>query len=374
MKYKISSTSRKPAYMQLYLELREDIVKGVYKAGDKLPSKRLMATDTGTSVITVEHAYNLLDDEGYIEPRERSGYFVIYNEKESFSVPPVSTAERPPEKSWDAPADFPFAKYASTMRRVLSQYGPGILVRSPNTGVEKLKEAIQSYLVRVRGIETTTEQIIIGAGSEYMYSQVVQMMGRDLRYALEDPSYEKIRQVYESNGASCELLKMGETGILSSELERTHASILHVTPFHSYPSGITASASKRSEYIRWVKRRNGFIVEDDFDSEFSLSTKPEDTLYSLDPDGHVIYLNTFTRTISPSLRISYMIIPKPLMHAYEKHVGFYSCAVPVYEQLVLAEFLDSGDFERRINRVRRNMRKAKREGYGETGLYGTGRP
>lgn len=374
MKYKIQTDLHQPAYMQLYVQIRNDIIKGAWRLGDKLPSKRQMAVDTGTSVITVEHAYNLLDDEGYIEPRERSGYYVIYNEKDTFPVatqrvrPPVSPTE------WDVPKDFPFAKYAGTMRRVLSQYGPSILTRSPNRGVRVFQEAIASYLMRSRGIEAEPDQILIGAGAEYMYSLIVQMLGRDLRYALEKPSYEKIRQVYESNGASCDFLTMGDTGILSSELERTHASILHVTPFHSYPSGITATASKRGEYIRWAIQRNGMIIEDDFDSEFTLSTKAEDTLYSLDPNGHVIYINSFARTISPSIRVAYMIIPKPLKKAYEERISFYSCAVPVYEQLVLAEFMNNGDFERRINKVRRSLRKAKKEGRYETSLYGTGRP
>ena len=153
------------------------------------------------------------------------------------------------------------------------------------------------------------------------------------------------------------MLRLGSDGIRTSELARTDASVLHVTPFHSFPSGITASAGKRSEYIRWAHSRGGYIVEDDFDSEFTLSSKAEDTLFSLEPKRSVLYLNTFSKTIAPSMRLGYMVLPESLTDAFEQSVGFYSCTVPVFEQYVLAELLSNGDFERHINRVRRRRRK-----------------
>lgn len=206
-------------------------------------------------------------------------------------------------------------------------------------------------------MDVSPEQILIGSGAEYIYGLNVQVLGRDRLYALENPSYDKIRKVYEANGARTDLLTMGEDGIESGELFRTKASVLHVTPFNSFPSGITASASKRAEYIRWAKARGGYIIEDDFDSEFTLLSKPEDTLFSLAPDGLVIYMNTFSKTIAPSIRAGYLVLPRSCMALYEKKAGFYSCTVPVYDQLVLAEFIDNGDFERHINRVRRRRRK-----------------
>lgn len=206
-------------------------------------------------------------------------------------------------------------------------------------------------------MDVSPEQILIGSGAEYIYGLNVQVLGRDRLYALENPSYDKIRKVYEANGARTDLLTMGEDGIESGELSRTKASVLHVTPFNSFPSGITASASKRAKYIRWAKARGGYIIEDDFDSEFTLLSKPEDTLFSLAPDGLVIYMNTFSKTIAPSIRAGYLVLPRSCMALYEKKVGFYSCTVPVYDQLVLAEFIDNGDFERHINRVRRRRRK-----------------
>ena len=153
------------------------------------------------------------------------------------------------------------------------------------------------------------------------------------------------------------MLGMDKDGIKTSELQRTEAQVLHVTPFHSYPSGITAGASKRAEYLHWARQRRGYIIEDNFDSELTVSRKNEDTVFSLDDSGSVIYLNTFSRTIAPSIRVGYMLLPQRLLDDFDRQLGFYSCTVPVFEQYVLAELLNSGDFERSINRTRRARRR-----------------
>ena len=356
MKYRIEKDSPQSAYLQLYHQLRGDIVSGVYPNGKKLPSKRLLAEQTGVSVITVEHAYAILCDEGYLEPRERSGYIVSYSAADCFPVAEPDSVRQLPSAR-DLADDFPFSVLAKTMRRVLSEYGESILVKSPNNGCTELRKAIAAYLARCRGINVAPSQIVIGSGAEYLYGLIVQLLGRERVFALENPSYEKIRRVYLANGVTCDMLRLGGDGIRTSELARTDASVLHVTPFHSFPSGITASAGKRSEYIRWAHSRGGYIVEDDFDSEFTLSSKAEDTLFSLEPKRSVLYLNTFSKTIAPSMRLGYMVLPESLTDAFEQSVGFYSCTVPVFEQYVLAELLSNGDFERHINRVRRRRRK-----------------
>jgi len=153
------------------------------------------------------------------------------------------------------------------------------------------------------------------------------------------------------------MLRLGSDGIRSDELTRASATVLHVTPFHSFPSLVTASAGKRLEYLRWAKERGGYIVEDDFDSEFSVSSKSEDTLFALESERSVIYMNTFSKTIAPSMRVGYMVLPPALSEQFRREVGFYSCTVPVFEQYVLAELIGSGDFERHINRIRRRRRK-----------------
>lgn len=401
--------TKRPAYLKIYEALRDNITSGAYALGERVPSKRTMAEQTDTSVITVEHAYNLLIDEGYIEARERSGYFVCYRSEDAFPVGDASDdadgrhADGTPSGSFvatgdgqpaenitfrasaetagrtmisalaqaegvpatdqyeAAAAELSFAGFARTMRRVLSEYAEECMQRSPNEGTLYFRESIARYLQRSRGIHVDVSQIIVGAGSEYLYSLIVQMLGRERVYALEDPSYEKIRRVYEANGAHCELLKLGHHGIHSSELRRSNAGVLHVTPFDSYPSGVTATAGKRQEYISWAKQRQAMIIEDDYASEFSPSTKSEDTLFSLAPEETVIYMNTFTKTISPAIRTGYMLLPKKWAAELKAKISFYSCTVPTYDQYVLAEYLNSGAFERYINRVRRKRRQDRKK-------------
>ena len=358
MKYHVDLKKNDPAYLQLYIALREDIVGGVYTFGARLPSKRLLSEETGVSVITVEHAYSILCDEGYAESRERSGYYVIYREKDFISVGEAPAARKIPEKAVDHSASsFPFSVLSKTMRRVLSEYGERILIKSPSRGCDELIEAIRAYLARSTGISVRSEQIIIGAGAEYLYGLIVQLIGQDRVFAIEDPSYEKIENVYRAYGVRYDKLALAQDGIKTSELERSEATVLHITPFNSFPSNVTADASKRNEYIRFAKERNGYIVEDNFDSELTVSTKTEDTVFSLDPDGSVIYINTFSHTIAPSFRVGYMLLPSALLEIFDKNLGFYSCTVPVFEQYTIAELINSGDFERHINRVRRTRRK-----------------
>ena len=359
MKYRIDASSHLPAYMQLYYQLRRDIVEGAYPFGTKLPSKRLLAEETGTSVITVEHTYSILLDEGYAKSKTRSGYFVIYKESDFLTSPPENDKQKPRPSSYTAEGGFPFSVLSKTMRRVLTEYGENILIKSPNQGCPELREAIRSYLARANGITVSTDQIIIGAGAEYLYSLIVQLIGKRGAYAIEDPSYEKIRQVYEANGAVCLPLPLAENGINSEALKNTEARLLHITPFNSYPSGITADVSKRIEYLAWAEKNEAYIVEDNFDSELTVSKKNEDTVFSLDKGGKVIYVNTFSKTVAPSVRMGYMVLPEKLLLEYKSKLGFYSCTVPVFEQYVLAQLINSGDFERHINKLRRIGRKAK---------------
>ena len=406
--YAMNQRDEKSKYYYLYSAIKDDILSGTLKRNEKLPSKRSLAEHLGVSLITVETAYQMLKDEGYIESRERSGYYVtelkLLGKKVSFERE-LDLLERGEKKQLhllknaenyikgqdgvevegdysDALGDinverkgkslFPVSVYFKTVRSVLADYGNELLEKSPNEGCAILRNAIAKYLLRYRGIFAQPEQIIIGSGAEHLYSAVVRMFGNDKVYGLENPSYQQIRMVYEGMGAQCEFLQMGKDGILSTELERTEADILHVTPFHSYPSGVTATVRKRQEYLEWAKaeskdeqtndkqgkfaRKNEWgriIIEDDFDSEFFMPGKPIDTLYMSDDSQSVIYLNTFSKSLSPSIRIGYMILPEKYLEVYREKMGDFSCTVPVLDQYVLAEFIDKGHFEQHLNRVRR---------------------
>ncbi len=351
--------NEKPAYLALYESLREEILSGVRPFGSRLPSRRSLARDRGVSGVTADHCIELLCEEGYAEARPRSGYYVIYRESDSFAQPSARPERRAPLPVSAPERDvFPFPTLARVMRRVLSEYGEEILVRPPNTGCGELKDALCSYLARNRGIRVSSDQIVIGAGAEYLYGLAVELLGSGRIYGLESPSYRKIEQVYRSRGVQIAFCPLGKDGILSEALRDTPASVLHITPFRSFPSGVTATASKRREYLRWAAEGDRFIVEDDYESEFSLLRKPEETLFAASARRNVIYLNTFSRTVSPAFRVGYMVLPRPLLPVFDRRVGFYSCTVPAFEQYVLAELIGGGDFERHINRIRRSERKA----------------
>lgn len=344
------------SYERVHDRLRDAILSGAYAYGTRLPSKRETARETGASLVTVEHAYAILADEGYVESRERSGYFVSYRESDDRLVaPPRLAVPRVKGDRHRRPADFPFSVLARTVRGVVARYGEKLLIKSPNRGVSELREAIARYLVRARGFQVDPGQIVVGSGAEYLYGLLAQIF-RGEAIAIEDPSYAKIREVYEAHGIATMALKLGASGIQSEALASTRASILHVTPYRSFPSGATTDASKRHEYVRWAERREGLIIEDDFESEFAAPGKSAETLYALDGGRRVLYLNTFSKTIAPSLRIGYLILPKPLMALYEARVGFYSCTVPVLDQYFLVDYLESGAFERHLSRLRRTSR------------------
>ena len=359
MWYKIDREGKEPAYLQLYKRLRGDIVDGVYPYHTRLPSKRTVKDECGVSLVTVEHAYALLLDEGYIEARERSGYFVIFRKGDGFAAATDrGFHKRQPTPHTEETPDFPFSVLAKRMRGVLTDYGEAILLRSSEKGSMELRSAIKRYLLRSRGIETDAEAIVVGSGSEYLYRLIVELLGRDKIYGIETPSYQKIEAVYLASGVTVRHLPLGADGIESEALRATDADVLHITPYRSFPSGVTATASKRHEYLRFASEAGRYLIEDDFESEFSVSRKPEDTLFSQNAES-VIYMNSFSKTVSPALRVGYMVLPSALCRAFEARLGFYSCTVPTFEQLLLATLLDSGDFERHINRVRRKKRKEK---------------
>lgn len=345
-------------YYALYRRLKEDIVQGVLTPGARLPSKRTLAERAHVSVITVEHACRQLADEGYIYAKERSGYYVrplpgmrLSAEEAHAPVRHLPEEPVPPEDP-----HFPYSVWFKTLRFVMSEYGPRLVGRSPNKGCARLRNALADYLQRYRGMHAQPEQIVVGSGSEQLYEAVVRMLGPNRVYGIESPSYAPIEAVYTGAGATVEHLRLGPDGIDSAALDGTGADVLHVTPFHSWPSGTTADAPKRYEYLTWAGKRPGrYIVEDDFDSEFARPGVPLETLYSMDKNGHVIYINTFSKSLAPSMRMGYMILPEALLPLYDEVLGQRSCSVPLLEQYALAEFIGSGSFEQHLNRKRRRL-------------------
>lgn len=349
MRYDYGMNENRKAYVHVYETLKGRILHGDYAWQSRLPSKRELSKQFGVSLPTIEHALTMLSEEGYIRCVERSGSFVSYQKDEMFGIhdnQPVIV----PNGIVDERA-FPYTVFAKTTREVLSRYGEAVLGRSEGRGSAVLRKAIAAYLGRYRGMHVDENRIVIGAGSEYLYSIVVSLLGRARTYGIEDPSYDAIWNTYHYQDVVIEKLKLGDTGIESSELKKTNASILHVTPYHSYPSQCSTDESKRKEYIDWVNMKDRWIVEDDYESEFTPSIFGRQTLYDMDPE-RVIYMNTFSRTVSPSIRMSYMVLPEKLNARYESTQAFRSCTVSLLVQLIMAELLNNGAFERHLNRIR----------------------
>lgn len=347
-------------YMEIYKTVKQRIINSEYKTGSKLPSKRVMADMFGCSTVTVETAYRCLSDEGYIISKERCGYIVsahagdllIANKSGGMSIKHLD------EKSEALPeTDFEYSVWFRTVRKVITDYGERLFVKSPNMGCAVLRNAISDYLLRYRGMYAQPERILISSGSERLYEIAVRILGTDKIYGIEDPSYPQIEAVYTGVGIKVKKLKMGKKGIMTKCINNSDFNVLHVTPFRSYPSGVTADINKRMEYLNWSSANHGYIIEDDFNSEFFIPGNPIDSLYSLDKTDSVIYLNTFSKSLSASVRIGYMIIPHQFMDRYYEKLSMYSCSVPVLDQYILAEFITSGSFERHLNRMRRKMKE-----------------
>ncbi len=340
-------------YIEIYNDLKRKIHSGEYVAGEKIPSKRVAADNYGCSVITVESAYGMLIDEGYIESRARSGYFVCKIDALTKEDDREFTIERLPEpKEIDIKQDFEYSLWFKTIRKVISERGEQLFVKSHNMGCEVLRNALADYLHKNRGMIAKPQNIIIGSGAEQLYQTVVKLLGRDKVYGIEDPSYSRIEAVYVGEGANIRKLKMGDDGIKTDELLSSTIDVLHVTPYRSFPTDVTTSIPKKYEYLRWAGE-DKYIVEDDFNSEFYKPGQPVQALFSLDNKERVIYINTFSKSLSPSMRIGYMILPDDLLEKYRKLLGDFSCSVPVLDQYVLAEYISSGNFVRHLNRVRR---------------------
>ena len=349
-------------YEYLYRCIKEDILAGRIQAGERLPSKRALAEHLRVAVVTVENAYAQLTAEGYLDAREKRGYFVRPVEVRRPEQPePQRLEETAPERSWlldlkgsgSGTEGFPFSVWARLMRQVLTEEGKQLLQATPHSGALRLRRAIQRHLYQFRGISVSPEQIVVGAGTEYLYNLLVQLLGRELVYGVEDPGYSKAARIYRLNGAEVVPIPVDEQGLPPALVEQSAVQVLHSSPNHQFPTGTVMPIARRQSLLRWAAQGEGrYIIEDDYDSEFRFTGRPIPTLKSIDRADRVLYVNTFSRTLAPSLRISYLVLPTALLEEYRRKLGFYSCTVPAMEQYTLAGFLETGRFDAHINRMR----------------------
>ncbi len=354
--YELKKAPGVPLYEALYRCIREDILSGQLQPGEKLPSKRALAANLDVSKITVEGAYDQLLAEGYICSREKIGYFVEAVETvrlpQNAPTPPSEAEDTFVDLTANGPADFPFSVWSKLQRQVMSDMGEKLLAPMPNQGLWELRQAIASHLFQFRGMQVSAQNILVGAGTDFLYNLLIQLLGRDKCYAVEEPGYDKIRKIYAAGGVNCISAPMDDAGVITDALE--DAQILHISPSHHFPTGIITGIQRRQALLRWASNRpDRYIIEDDYDSEFRFNAHPMAAMQSMDSAGRVIYMNTFSKTLAPSIRISYMVLPPALMEQFQKTLGFYSCTVPSFEQYTLARFLQQGHFEKHINRMRK---------------------
>lgn len=349
-------------YDYLYRCIKEDILSGRLAAGEKLPSKRALARHLETAVVTVENAYAQLTAEGYLDAREKRGYFVSRVE----AGPSQPQSAQPPRETEDGTSPwlldlksggsgtegFPFSVWARLMRRVLTERGKELLRSTPHSGAPELRRAIARNIYQFRGISAAPDQIVVGAGTEYLYNLIVQLLGRERIYGVEDPGYWKAARIYQLNGAAIVPIPVDRQGTPPERVEETAAQVLHISPNHQFPTGAVTPITRRQGLLRWAGEGERYIIEDDYDSEFRFTGRPIPTLQSIDQGGHVVYMNTFSRSLAPSLRISYMVLPRNLLETYHARLGFYSCTVPAMEQYTLARFLEEGHFDSHVSRMR----------------------
>jgi len=375
-----------PMYEYLYRCIRRDILSGELAAGEKLPSKRALAQHLRVSVITVENAYAQLIAEGYVYTREKRGYYVAEVEVGgTVPAPRTDAPETDVKTAWFAdfrtnrtpPERFPFSVWARLMRQVLTERDPELLLPMPAEGALPLRQAIAEYLRQFRGMAVSPDCIVVGAGTEYLYNLIVQLLGRDKRYAVEDPGYGAIARVYAACGAPCVPVALDGAGLSVTELRASGADVVHISPGHHFPTGIVTPVVRRQELLAWAAEQPGrYVIEDDYDSEFRFSGRPIPAMQSIDTAGRVLYMNTFSKSLAPSVRISYMVLPPQLLARFRERLGFYACTVPSFEQYTLAKFIAGGYFEQHLARMKkycRQQRDAVIEAIRESALGGIAR-
>lgn len=376
--YSFADLGSDSLYEHLYKCIKNDILNGVLTIGEKLPSKRNFAKNLNISTITVENAYAQLMAEGYIYSLPKKGYFVadistsvLENTTTArFPVTEVPITQVPVTQnpyfadfvSNSITADnFPFSIWAKIIREVISEECDALMTNPPSGGIPELRSAIAQYLFQFRGMKVDPAQIIIGAGTEYLYGLLIQLLGNDNTFAVEDPGYRKIAQIYNSHQANCKHIPLDNYGVELTALEESGADIIHISPSHHYPTGIVTPISRRYELLGWASKSSSrYIIEDDYDCEFRLQGKPIPSLQSIDVMEKVIYINTFSKSLASTIRISYMVLPHHLLERFYRQLGFYSCTVSNFEQYTLARFISQGYFEKHINRTR-NFYKTQRD-------------
>jgi transcriptional regulator len=344
---------------------------GNMKSNSKLPSKRKLSHYLAISQNTVEAAYEQLMTEGYIISFPRKGYFVsdlqgileVNIEKEAVNEK-LKKKKIYQYEFYSSRVDvesFPYSIWRKINKEILGEENKELLQIGHSQGDRNLREAINNYLRFSRGVNAKIDNIIIGAGTEYLIQIIINILGRNKRFSVEEPGYYKIKKILKINGVNPIPISIDNQGVNVDRLRESNSEVIHITPSHQFPTGIIMPINRRIQILNWANESKGrYIIEDDYDSEFRFEGKPIPALQSLDNKGKVIYLGTFSKCFSPSERIAYMVLPDELMKIYRKDFSFLACTVSRSSQQALVRFIEEGYFERHLNKMR-NIYRKKRE-------------
>ena len=359
----LDTRSRIPLYEQIYDYIKTDIQSGRIPYGEKLPSTRFLSKHLEVSRSTVELAYEQLLSEGYIESVPYKGFFVaqideLYHLKKDKPQPQRERKEARRYRYDFTPngvdlKSFPYNVWRKLSKDILLDDRTELFRSGDSQGEYGFRSAICSYLYQARGVDCTPDQIIVGAGSDYILMLLGMILGMDHTIAFEDPTYKQAYRMAGGMSYNCIPVSMDKNGMKVTELEKSGADIAYVTPSHQYPTGVIMPIRRRMELLKWAREEQGrHIVEDDYDSEFRYKGKPIPALKGYDASDKVIYLGTFSKSIAPAIRLSYMVLPKPLLEAYEQKARFVNSTVSKVDQLIVQKFIEEGYYERHLNKTR----------------------
>ena len=365
-------------YEQIYEHIKREIREGKLLAGERLPSTRFLAEYLQVSRSTVDYAYGQLLAEGYIEARPCKGYFVCSmeelfrlegkgNKTSGQSIAAAGQNQEAGGCQWDfSPYDidmsgFPFSVWKKITKNILTYANSDLFSRGEAQGDYDLRVTISRYLHSSRGVNCSPEQIIVGAGNDYLLMLLEKILGRHVRIAMENPTYLRSYRIFQSFAYDIVTVDMDESGMRAEDLEKEKVQAAYVMPSHQFPTGIVMPIRRRLELLKWAaKAPQRYLIEDDYDSEFRFHGKPIPALQASDEMGKVIYLGSFSKAIAPAIRVSFMVLPDKLLQVYRQSCSFYSCTVSRIDQSILNEFIKDGYFERHLNKMRKIYR-AKHE-------------
>ena len=357
-----------PLYEQIYGFIREEIRGGRIRAGERLPSARALSGYLSVSRSTVDLAYEQLVSEGYLESVPCKGYFVceiegLYRlDEKKEETKEDDAAEQMPFRydfavTGTAPGGFPQNSWKKISKEVLLDADDSLFQLGDAKGEHGLREAIRDYLHHARGVNCRTEQIIVGAGNDYLLLLLEKILGRHVGIAMENPTYKRAYRIFRSFAYHIVTVDMDDKGMRADRLEQEPVRVAYVMPSHQYPTGAVMTIGRRAELLRWAEKKpDRYLIEDDYDSEFRYRGKPIPSLQSSDDRGKVIYIGTFSKAIAPAIRVSYMVLPETLLEVYRRDCSFYSCTVSRIDQRILNEFIRDGYFERHLNKMRMRYR------------------